>query len=581
MTTAPDTMARAVEETAATAKTVPPLFTPGSPISDETARTVAILTAHMALLEETEGDEPVAAWSDHFHKLQDDVLKSAVATADELVTKVGAHIISTALFLTRDWSPITVDQALDRLDAEGEYSDTGYALRTLMQGLTRAVASPGANSAWAEAKAAYDVAWAGFDASLTALGQVEKQVHAGVLQRDDPAIAAAEAAERETSEAESWAFARLMETPAPSLTEAVCKLNVYRRTQPLGIDGPVYDGAKTNVAAAFRLTADDITRCAAKQIPTTPMGDRAAWDAALANYQDAKARYSEAGGIGRNGDEWFAIFADMPAEILHESLHYPVHMRWGCEDALMRDVLVSPADKARLRPLVGHWTGIFSERLRTQSDRGCDRLSELHDDAEVALMKTPAPDLQALAFKSALAASEAEDDKFGYDDLGLVSFREHDGYDRAVAVEIHRDILRAAGLDHPVLHLPPFNPRRWIKHFEGEGGEVSSPDGDALLVLLPTYAEPEARRVASAMLAEIKAESWKARAVYFAAEARREGGNDPLVDNRLNSGKTDRRGGRQPHHVHRIGAGSVFRFVKRDGLPVARHEDVDLDWGLS
>lgn len=582
MTTAPDTMARAVEETAAPVTTVPPLFSPGAPISDETAKAVAALVAHLALLEETTGDEPVARWSDKFNKLHGALLEAPVATTDELVTKVGAHIISTALFLTRDWAPMTVDQALDRLADEGEYSDTGDALRTLMQGLARSTGQGlGTDGDWAEVKAAYEAAWTSFNTTLTALGQVEKQVHAGALEANDPAVEAVETAEQVTSDAESWAFAKLMETPAPNLAEALYKLQVYQRTQPFGLDGPVYDGVKTNVAAAFRLTTNDVTRCAANLITARPMGDRAAWDAAMAAYQDAKARYEEAGGSAKNDPAWRAIFADMPAEVLHESLHFPVHMRWNSEAALMRDILTSPADKARLRPLVKHWGDVFSERLCGSSDNSLDDLSELRDDAESALLRTPAPDLQALAFKSSLAAREADEDKFGYDDLGLVSYQQHSAYDLVWAVAIHQDILRAAGIDHPVLHLEPFNPNRWIKHFEAEGGEVSAPGDHNLLLLRPTYADAEARQVASSMVDNLKAEGWKARAVFHVAEARREGGGDPLVDNRLNSGKADRRGGRQPHHTRRIGAGALFHFVTRDGQPVAQHEDVDLDWGLS
>ncbi|MET3526175.1 hypothetical protein [Phenylobacterium koreense] len=268
------------------------------------------------------------------------------------------------------------------------------------------------------------------------------------------------------------------------------------------------------------------------------------------------------------------MFADVPAELIERSsVHYPVHLRWRSKETVLRDFLVPPSERARIGDLVETWSPIISERIANDTEEDDEELDDAFYAAEVALYGTPAPDAKTALLKAALLEKDIDENGYGFDDAGRVSFKLSSHYEDRRVVWQFVDLLHAAGMGHPILELADFSPREWITGFESEGGIVSYPSDGRLLLLHPET--PKGR----GQMNDLASCPWKVRAVYLAAEKRRYEGGDPLVDYHGHWGRDDRRAG-AAKAKRRLGSGLVVTFTDEGGKPAPVVTPVDLHWGL-
>ncbi|HWW12414.1 MAG TPA: hypothetical protein VN018_07850 [Brevundimonas sp.] len=92
-------------------------------------------------------------------------------------------------------------------------------------------------------------------------------------------------------------------------------------------------------------------------------------------------------------------------------------------------------------------------------------------DAERALIETPAPDLAAVALKTAMLARELDDERRGFDDpVHFAVARDISFVAMAWAAHIYSDIYRLSG--QPIPAFIDFEPRKWKRAFEAAGGSI-------------------------------------------------------------------------------------------------------------
>jgi hypothetical protein len=181
-------------------------------------------------------------------------------------------------------------------------------------------------------------------------------------------------------------------------------------------------------------------------------------------------------------------------------------------------------------------------------------------------------------FKSAVRAREIDDHKLGFDDFGYVAFA-REGYltDRA-PIWAHEDLLRLAGIDHPMLHMEPFSPRQWVQDFEENHGGLAGYRCDGLIVLQSMDGGERWR--ARHLLGELHDCVWKARAIHFYLAHRWEKGCDPLTPFRGERRRGLTRDGRLldrnglPLNAFRLG--EIITFYDRQGMQM--FVDPIVDW---
>lgn len=192
-------------------------------------------------------------------------------------------------------------------------------------------------------------------------------------------------------------------------------------------------------------------------------------------------------------------------------------------------------------------------------------------EAENRLTNMTPPDVAGAAYKVAVQARESDDDKFGFNDLGLVSFLLSTYRERGDLVRTYLDLLRIGGIDHPALQMEPFDSEVWIASYEALGGKVSDLQGNLVIA----YAADDGPDSA-ALRAELAATPWKYRAVNLEAQRRKGEGGDPFVDSSGGAGKDDRRGGSTKFYGHIERADHIlFSTDSETGLPVPHLEHID------
>lgn len=298
----------------------------------------------------------------------------------------------------------------------------------------------------------------------------------------------------------------------------------------------------------------------------TPADDvRKSWEAALAAWTDVRAQYDAC--EQASAMSWRAVAETAPAEIVAPGVAQGLRVRWRTLEELDRDILLSEAEKADLRPLLEEHYARQAEYHKSP-DRDADEqlMEDLYDkvaDAESALLNTTPPDLAALAFKQHLDGRSADDDRLGYDDLGYVSYLLGSYRSDREPVILHMDTLRMAGIHHPILDMEPFKPRNWIAAYEAAGGFVSAAPMDELL-LFPAAEAMVA--LTDALQGALEATPWKYRAVQLEAEYRRNEGGDPVFDGLCQTGTEDNRGGKRAAPLQPYRRVERITFGTKDGV---------------
>lgn len=293
------------------------------------------------------------------------------------------------------------------------------------------------------------------------------------------------------------------------------------------------------LALEFYALNDDLVRALP---PSTP--DRAAWDAAFARWQAAEAARDPAVAIDRAETE--AVNRLAPEGLGGRDRFQDHSSRWMTGEDVDNDVLLTTTDKARLRPVVDAWWKLrgrlLDEKARSFDDDAWQALHDEADAASSALLEAVPPGLPELVIQQRIAAvrqsENADDSPGGFDDLGWVSFNDDSYWTDSPLTTLHRHTLRLAGIDHPILHMPPFAPRAWIKAYEETGQKVGQ-SRRGLILTMPTEGDDPT----AAMRAELAETPWKAWAIHLSAHERREGGGDPFLDSHMGAGVNDRRGG--------------------------------------
>lgn len=400
---------------------------------------------------------------------------------------------------------------------------------------------------FAELVAAEQASHEAHTAACAAYSKIEERVFAKQIPATDPMYIAAEAAEGLACTASMEAWANLIEAPAPDLRGALVQLRTLDRKGVLGLDepdGPVR-GEPYDTDEAIKRVVRNLLKHAPSPAPDADSPaelsspQRTNWDAALAKWADARAQLDAH--EAATGATWRAVAEAAPPEIVQHNLHYGLVVRWTTLGELDRDILLSDAEKDALRPLLAEHYALQKEHNnapeRDAEDSQTEALFDRVNDAEDELFALTPPTLRDLVLKQQVEAREADDDKLGYDDLGLVSYLLGGSLDKRNPVRLHMDLLRLAGVHHPMLDMEPFRPAVWIAAYEAAGGFVSAGWHDALL-LFP------GSELTDALQSALNATPWKYRAVQLQAENRREQGGDPVFDCHLETGDRDKRGGR-------------------------------------
>lgn len=385
------------------------------------------------------------------------------------------------------------------------------------------------------AVAAYEAAELAHDQAVTEYGVVEARRFADEIAEDDPALLAADDKVDQVADAAFMARDLVFRTPVTNYQDAAQKADIAANYLREG-KGPTAPKAAMSPEAAWEIAKRNLALFAPQ-----PDHDRSLWDAAVDDYYKAEAAH-EAARIA-----WIANLdkdkedGSTDPRLLRPGLHYPNSLRWQRVEDVNEDLRLSPDQKAELRPIVAERERAQDLARETENATddpigdAMDVACEIVEDALDDISYLPAPDAKALVLKSALRFWRTDDDKLGFDDLGLVAFlRGHYLTDR-LPVDNHTDLLRVAGVDHPMLSMDEFVPHEWVKAYEHGEGLVSRGLRE-LIILHPSSAGERFRT--KGLLDELYACTWKARAVFLFAGARVEDGGDPLMNSHW-----DREGG--------------------------------------
>jgi len=254
------------------------------------------------------------------------------------------------------------------------------------------------------------------------------------------------------------------------------------------------------------------------------------WEAALAAYEATRRAHADFKASQRA--RYLATMREASPRIVEPGLHYGLARRWASVEALDRDVLLTDTERRELRPLLeehgDRLQTYYSRPTATEEDEQSEELYDAFCEAESVLLLTAAPTVGALALKMGQAYRQLDDDRFGFDDLGRAA-ADLDRYlaDRCRVVG-YGDLLRLAGIDHPILHMDRFSPREWVAAYREAGGVVSMQQ--SALLLIPADAGEAAP--GGPLQSELDLTPWKYRAVQIATEQRLDEGGDPLFTSR-------------------------------------------------
>jgi hypothetical protein len=209
-----------------------------------------------------------------------------------------------------------------------------------------------------------------------------------------------------------------------------------------------------------------------------PQEDRAVWDAASAELKalDAKrdAIHAEADDLQRQIDAIAPEWLLKPHALTGELVTICDTLGRFNFEAADRPAL------AKHREEFVRWTEANADLIsrRDAAYLRCDEVYNEWCDAERALIETPAPDLQAVAFKQARLARQLDDHDRGFDDpVWFAVARDISYVQPSWLAHIFSDLKRLAG--EPLPAFDPFRPRDWRNRFEAVGGTVRlSEDGD-------------------------------------------------------------------------------------------------------
>ncbi len=328
------------------------------------------------------------------------------------------------------------------------------------------------------------------------------------------------------------------------------------------------------LALEFLALNDDLVR--ALPIPTP---DRAAWDTAYARWTAACARRLAAQIDDAARTE--AINRQAPVEIRGRSRHQDHSARWLTEEYVNGDILLTTTEKARLRPIVRDWHDarcrLLDDSNASFDDEAWNAIHDEADAAEIALMSAQPPGLAELVILQRIGAcriSEQDDDTTGgFDDLGWVAFTDEGFWTVNHVCETHRHTLRLAGIDHPILHMERFSPRKWIAAYEAAGQSVSIAHRCMILTVPAEEADTDPTAV---LRAELAATAWKYWAVQLSANQRQDGGGDPFYDAAGYSGPMDGRGhGGRPAITVMLADLIQFSAAPDGGSPIPHVTRVD------
>jgi len=243
---------------------------------------------------------------------------------------------------------------------------------------------------------------------------------------------------------------------------------------------------------------------------STSAPECAKWNEAMRAWQEARARYE---GASAAYDEYWDKARDSAPDWLKETNSRGVVML-RAETLASFDSLPASIVRTRRSDFIA-WrvhAAPLLERRDAEAKR-CDVTYDALCDAERALIMTPAPHLEAVAFKAWLLGIESDDDKKGYDDPAFLSARLDMSYIKeSWPAWIYLDCARLAERPEPARAAPGFSPRKWVSKFPGKvkaglDGEVVIPTmppvTDEITDLMSELATPGARATLARYLAEM------------------------------------------------------------------------------
>lgn len=335
----------------------------------------------------------------------------------------------------------------------------------------------------------------------------------------------------------------ILKVPVSSAADAATKLETFIQMMGEGCGLDFEDDLHTALDAARA----DLAALAGRQITDSP--GRAVvkvWTEALAGYQSAKAARDAAAAVDRA--ETLAINLKGPEGLRSPGLIQDQGPIWHGAACLQKDVLLTDVARRDLAPKVDAWreqrSALINAIFAGDPNRDTD-FADIHDAYDRAanrLLATQPPSPVELVLQQTVYAqrlAEVDDDSStGLDDLGWCAWKSDDCWLGRPMVEMFRNTVRMAGLDHPALHMEPFSPREWVTAYEEAGGMVS--DAHQGLLLIPD--DGDTKELAR-LRAQLDAAPYRYWAVQLHAEERAGTGGDPIHDSGGEFGANDRRGG--------------------------------------
>lgn len=348
----------------------------------------------------------------------------------------------------------------------------------------------------------------------------------------------------------------ILDIPAKSAAMASAKLDAFERL----MGGGRRLETEEDITAALEAARNDL-RVLGGTVAVGAAGAQIAaqWQAVLAEFQDAAKCRDEA--ITSDHQQTAAMNLQGPERLQGRSIFYDFSPKWSNKDDLDRDVLLTEMERQELLPEVMEWDRQRSEALRTKyavgtqgavDDERFAAIMDRYDTAASALIGATPPSLADLILQQRLIGgrlSEYDTDlENGFDDLGWCCEQRDERWRGRPTIQAFINLVRLAGLDHPLLHLDWFSPMEWVKAFEGAGGMVSS--GIRGLHIVPPKGQADVTVVLMDRLYAAPHHFW---AVKLYADKRKAEGGDPIFDCWNQFGARDNRVGNSRFF------GTVFR----------------------
>jgi hypothetical protein len=239
--------------------------------------------------------------------------------------------------------------------------------------------------------------------------------------------------------------------------------------------------------------------------------ERKVWADAVAAYEAARAAYDAHKAAGDAlydelvtlAPDWLKVALPRGRTVLHAE---------GIKrfDIITTDRTGGPPQHPELlerRPEFLAWLEKHAEKIAAhlshdEDDEPSNTLLDAQNDAELALMWTPAPDLDAVVYKQRLYGEMLDgtlDGKGFEDPIFSAAIRDTRNPEKAWPVLIYDDCQRLAGYTDI---RPAFRPRTWLKEFKAAGGTVERP-GDTVLDPRITLGGPADNAEVTRLMAEV------------------------------------------------------------------------------